>query len=96
MTDIIEYVQSPQYNNFFKEFDKKLTKNILKRCVVEPFNERIMKKCLRSKSENEQVLMTEIELYEREDAVIGAMNNMLKELFKIDKFITDSLKELMS
>ncbi len=43
MTDIIEYVQSPQYNNFFKEFDKKLTKNILKRCVVEPFNERIMK-----------------------------------------------------
>lgn len=43
MIDIIEYIQSPSYNNFFKEFDKKLTKNILKRCIVEPFADRIMK-----------------------------------------------------
>ena len=46
MIDIIEYIQCPQYNNFFKEFDKKLTKNILKRCIIEPFAERIMKKCV--------------------------------------------------
>ena len=43
MIEIIEYIQSPTYNNFFKDFDKKLTKNILKRCIVEPFADRIMK-----------------------------------------------------
>jgi len=44
MNSIIDYVKSAQFNNFFKEFDKKLTKNVLKRCVIDPFTERIMKK----------------------------------------------------
>ena len=44
MNEIIDYVKSPQFNNFYREFDKKLTKNVLKRCVVDPFTERIMKK----------------------------------------------------
>jgi len=34
--EILEYIQTPQYNNFFKQFDKKLTKNLLKRCVIDP------------------------------------------------------------
>jgi len=51
MIQIIEYIQTPQYNNFFKEFDKKLSKNVLKRCVVDPFSERIMKKVARMSEE---------------------------------------------
>lgn len=52
MIEIIEYIQSPSYNNFFKEFDRKLTKNILKRCIVEPFADRIMRKKVRETDKN--------------------------------------------
>ena len=38
MTQLIEYIQEPQYTNFYKNYDKKLTKNILKRCVVDLFS----------------------------------------------------------
>ena len=33
----MSYIKEPQYANFFKNFDKKLTKNIMKRCVVDVF-----------------------------------------------------------
>ena len=94
MIDIIEYIQSPQYHNFFKEFDKKLTKNILKRCVVEPFNDRIMKKSQRPNSEGNMVEATEVEFCPED--TIEMLNTLLKELFKIDKFISNSLKEWIS
>ena len=32
--------------NFYQTLDKKLTKNLLKRCVVEPFTEKLMKKTI--------------------------------------------------
>ena len=46
MIKIMDYSQSPQFANFFKAFDKKLSKNVLKRCVIDPFTERIMKKSI--------------------------------------------------
>jgi len=38
MDHVLDFVQSAQFNNFYKCFDKKLTKNILKRCIVDPFD----------------------------------------------------------
>ena len=38
MEVVLEFVQSVQFNNFYKCFDKKLTKNIWKRCIVDPFD----------------------------------------------------------
>ena len=65
--------------------------------MVEPFNDRIMKKCLRTPKENDPpVNITEIELYESNFKVISLMNTMLCELFKIDKFISNNLKEWIS
>ena len=46
MIRIMDYCQSTQFANFFKAFDRKLTKNVLKRCVVDPFSERIMRKSI--------------------------------------------------
>jgi hypothetical protein len=40
MNEIIDYVKMAQA----KKFDKKLAKNILKRCVISPLIERFMKK----------------------------------------------------
>jgi deoxyhypusine synthase len=40
---IVKYLSTPSYNNYFKVHDKKLTKNTIKRCVVDPFCEKFMK-----------------------------------------------------
>ena len=44
MIELIEYIQTPAYINYFQNYDKKLTKNILKRCIVEVICERILGK----------------------------------------------------
>jgi len=41
---ILEYSESPSYKNYFAKFDKKLTKNLVKRCVVEPLCEKFLVK----------------------------------------------------
>ena len=40
---IIAYLKTPQYVNYYKSQDKKLTKNTVKRCVLEPFIEKFLK-----------------------------------------------------
>ena len=40
---IVAFLNTPTYNNYFKKNDKKLTKNTIKRCIVEPFCEKFMK-----------------------------------------------------
>jgi hypothetical protein len=62
--------------------------------VVEPFNDRIMKKCQRPNKDGEMVEATEVEFCPEE--TIEMLNTLLKELFKIDKFISNSLKEWIS
>ena len=44
MNEIVQFLHSPLYHNFFKSKDKKLTKNMVKRCVVDPFRDKFMKK----------------------------------------------------
>lgn len=62
--------------------------------MVEPFNDRIMKKCLRPNQNGDMVEATEVEFCPEE--TIELLNTLLKELFKIDKFISNSLKEWIS
>jgi len=40
---IVGFLITPTYANYYKKNDKKLTKNTVKRCVVEPFCEKFMK-----------------------------------------------------
>ena len=62
--------------------------------MVEPFNDRIMKKSQRPNSEGNMVEATEVEFCPED--TIEMLNTLLKELFKIDKFISNSLKEWIS
>lgn len=32
--DILDFIQSPQFQQFYAAFDRKLRKNIVKRCLV--------------------------------------------------------------
>ena len=56
MAEILEYLSSPHFNNTFKFMDKKLSKNVLKRCFVEPV-EKIDVKGLTSE---EIILLNEV------------------------------------
>ena len=43
MHQLVDFLHSPKYINFYKKYDKKLTKNMIKRCFVEPFSDKFMK-----------------------------------------------------
>ena len=53
-----------------------------------------MKKSQRPNSEGKMVEATEVEFWPAE--TIEMLNTLLKDLFKIDKFISNSLKEWIS
>ena len=62
---IVAYLHTPQYVNYYKSQDKKLTKNTVKRCVLEPFCEKFMKVhgSEEDLSQSNTVLNTEIARY---------------------------------
>ena len=78
MIKIMDYCQSPQFANFFKAFDKKLTKNVLKRCVIDPFTERIMKKSIPPDQKDE------IEILAQDPQVINHINENVSELWRLE------------
>ena len=43
MSMTVEFLHTPTYINYYKNYDRKLTKNMVKRCVVEPFSNKFMK-----------------------------------------------------
>lgn len=43
MRHLAEFLITPAYINYFKKYDKKLSKNLVKRCIVEPFTSKLMK-----------------------------------------------------
>lgn len=51
MSEIMDYLQTPGYQNYFAQYDKKLTKNVLKRCIVEVIAERILCKKFNEKAD---------------------------------------------
>ena len=42
MEEIIDYVETPQFKMFFQKFDKKLRKNVIKRCAINPLAEKVL------------------------------------------------------
>ena len=42
MAEVVDYVETPQFVQFFQKFDKKLRKNVVKRCVVSPLAEKVL------------------------------------------------------
>ena len=42
MLSLIEFIQGPQFAQFFANFDRKLRKNVVKRCIVLPLTKRVL------------------------------------------------------
>ena len=42
MEKVIDYTETPQFKLFFAKFDKKLRKNVIKRCAIIPLAEKIL------------------------------------------------------
>ena len=42
MDKVIDYTETPQFKLFFAKFDKKLRKNVIKRCAIIPLAEKIL------------------------------------------------------
>jgi hypothetical protein len=84
MSDFVDYVVSPAYHNYYSNYDKKLTKNIVKRCVIEPFVDKFMKK-------------KESQGYEigRFKEQLVTLNTLHKALITVGQqdLLTDTLKE---
>ena len=82
MKQIVEFMHSPLYINMFKNKDKKLTKNMIKRCVVEPFCDKIMK--------NNESNGFEISRFNSQTHIFKNLNEIFIQLDKFD-LLTDAL-----
>ena len=77
----------------FQKQDKKLTKNILKRCIVEPLVERLLSKQVNDGSQ----LVTEIEaLYGDSIDIIQSFTRVLLALMRSSQMLTPTLKDMLS
>ena len=75
---IVHYLRSPSYANYYKNHDKKLTKNTVKRCVVEPFIDKFMKSPSQSSAgEMVNVLTVEIARFKDQPSVFEILNETL-------------------
>ena len=43
MRQVITFMQTPVYANFYANYDRKLSKNLVKRCFLEPFSDKFLK-----------------------------------------------------
>lgn len=79
---IVAYLHTPAYINYYKCHDKKLTKNTVKRCVIEPFCEKFMKINSVSVAAGAQgsPLMSEIARFKDQPVVFETLNQTLIEL----------------
>jgi len=73
MKDVIDFIQTPKYHNFFAE--KKLTNNLIKRCIIEPFCSKFINK--ENSKEIEKSLTENME-------TLKLMNEILAHLTKDD------------
>jgi len=79
---IIAYLTSPSYINYYKCHDKKLTKNTMKRCFVEPFCDKFLKINSVSVAAGAQgnPLMSEIARFKETHSVYETLNQTLCDL----------------
>lgn len=102
MEQIIDYVATPQFKNFFREFDKKLHKNVIKRCAVLPLSERVLttvKPGVDEEVKDEptihlRVVVDGMESEAEKVATLARLESILCKLVSNDdKIITDTLAE---
>ena len=73
--------------------DKKLTKNILKRCIVDPICERLLKQ----QHNVDEAAASEIEaFYGSNSKVLQAFNRVLVSLSQVNSLLTPNLKEWLA
>ncbi len=85
MAELVEYLHTPQYINFFKNYDKKLTKNMVKRCVVEPFCDKFLKAKMGEEPEIARW---------KEGVAIEQVGKLLIEVNQYD-MLTENLREVL-
>ena len=69
---------------------------MLKRCIVDPFAERIMKKVQRQGDGEVAIEQAEIQFFENGEATIQQMNDVLKALLKMNQGLTSNLKDWLA
>ena len=79
----MKYLSTPSYTNYYKVHDKKLTKNTIKRCVIDPFCEKFMKM-----SDNQVV---EIARFVSQPSVFENLNATLIDIDE-HNFLSETLK----
>ena len=81
-------MSTPQFHNIFGQYDKKLTKNVIKRVVVEPFSDRIM-----ARQEGE---CFEVHVYREDSETLRKICRIFTSLFKKDKIVSLPLKDYLA
>ena len=77
---VVAFLRTPTYANYFKALDKKLTKNTIKRCVVEPFSDKFMKSSVAlSEGLPSEPLKAEIARFKDQPEVFQTLNETLLE-----------------
>ena len=95
MQAIIEFLSSPYYINNCAKIDKKLTKNLLKRCVTEPICDRLLVQ--NHKISQDDIAVTELEAhYSGDSEVLKKFNRVLFALLKASSMLTPTLKDSLT
>lgn len=82
MKEILEFVETPLFKANFSKFDRKLSKNIIKRCAVDPLCSLFTKDCFDT-------------VQDKSLMIDGTLKWILVKLTEKD-FCTDTLKEKLS
>ena len=80
----------------FSKMDKKLTKNLLKRCMVDPLTERLLARQHHVKASTvpDAKPITELEAYHADDKeTLAKFHNVIKMLLRQHAMLTPTLRE---
>ena len=86
----MNFIQTPLYAQFYKPLDRKLTKNLVKRCLVIPFCFQFMALAFQPQAEQPQQFLIESIL--EDPQAISQLNHALTQLVK-DEFKKEKLLE---
>jgi hypothetical protein len=95
MRDCLDFLDSPLFHNYFGSFDKKLRKNIIKRCVVEPLIELVF--CSPGEAQKSEIEETPITIapFIKDEKVMDILIEVLSKVVR-DGVTTDTLCERLA
>jgi hypothetical protein len=95
MKDCLDFLDSPLFHNYFGSFDKKLRKNIIKRCVVEPLIELVFSspsEAHRTETDDSPITITP---FIKDEKVMDILIEVLSKVVR-DGVTTDTLCERLA